>query len=230
MSSFLPQYSTASGDAHGYNERSGMSTAMYSNRYENGSFRGAPTWGIQARDNTNLKPSGRLATGGFPSISPTRTAALPNFAATRDVTVQVSSPPRADPASAFSPKHEISRNVNVPRPRALEGQPGASFRSSQADVSIRSIDSVGPMGDILNLPREPPTANKPRLSFDQEQSAMSNSKDSISQRLPEVERLRYHVPGYMGFVRRQQFHHGQTYGATTRSCILGYKPDSTPAL
>jgi len=210
---------------------------MYADRYEGANFRGAPTWGIQARDSTNLKPAGRLATGGFPPISPPRTGAIPNFSATRDIPVPLS-PPRneavnsrgvqgfandAEYKQAFTSSHQLSRNIGT-------AAPAATYRSSAADVSIRSVDSVGPMGDIYNLPREPPSVNKPRLSYDQEQSAMACGKDSVSQRLPEVERLRYHIPGYMGFVRRQQFHHGQTYGATTRSCILGYKPDSTPAL
>jgi hypothetical protein len=51
-------------------------------------------------------------------------------------------------------------------------------------------------------------------------------KESISRRLPEMSVLRYHIPGYMGYVRRQQFHHGKSYGATTRECIMGYAPSN----
>lgn len=229
MSSFLPQYSTSSGDAHGYNERSGMSTNMYTNRYEGDSFRGAPTWG-----NTNLKPSSRLATGGFPSSSYSQPEqSIPNFSATRDVQAQVTQPPQATQNLAEMTSPYV-RTQTIPKTntRSLGGSqiPGSTFRARDADISTRATDSLGPMGSIYDTPTGPPSANKPRLSFDQEQGAMNYGKGSVSRRLPETERLRYHVPGYMGFVRRQQFHHGQTYGATTRSCILGYKPDSTPAL
>jgi hypothetical protein len=226
MSSFLPQYSTSSGDAHGYNERSGMSSNIYSSRYEGASYRGAPTWG-----NTNLKPVSRLATGGFPPQQTNTAPAIPNFAATKDVPI---SQPEPIPASRSigeltSPTVRFDQTANSTS-NFSSSRPAASFRSRAADVSTRDIDAIGPMGNISVSQGGPRSANKPRLSYDQEQSAMNVGKDSISRRLPEVERLRYHVPGYMGHVRRSQFHHGQTFGATTRSCILGYKPDSTPAL
>jgi len=32
-------------------------------------------------------------------------------------------------------------------------------------------------------------------------------------------RNKYHIPGYQGFVRGQQFRHGDTYGKTTRVCL-----------
>lgn len=32
-------------------------------------------------------------------------------------------------------------------------------------------------------------------------------------------RNHYHVPGYMGFVRGEQFRHGDTFGKTTRQCM-----------
>jgi hypothetical protein len=230
MSSFLPQYSTSSGDAHGYNERSGMSTNIYTNRYEGANFRGAPTWG----NTSTLQDPSKMATRGFPPASSQPTQAIPNFAATRDVQAQVSAPlaPTQNLAQMTSP---YVRTQDLPRQNAGtrgigDPVPGATYRAREADVSTRAIDTMGPMGRIDDTPTGPPSANKPRLSFDQEQSAMAYGKDSVSRRLPETERLRYHVPGYMGFVRRQQFHHGQTYGATTRTCILGYKPDSTPAL
>lgn len=33
------------------------------------------------------------------------------------------------------------------------------------------------------------------------------------------ERQRYFIPGYQGFVRGEQFRHGETYGQTTRRCL-----------
>lgn len=66
--------------------------------------------------------------------------------------------------------------------------------------------------------------NKPGPTFDKSESARHCGSLSITRRLPEGERLRYHVPGYMGFVRSVQFRHGDTYGKTTRKAILGF-PD-----
>lgn len=48
-------------------------------------------------------------------------------------------------------------------------------------------------------------------------------KESISQRLPVGSRMRYALPGYMGHVKGEQFHHGATYGKTTRLCFANSK-------
>jgi len=63
-------------------------------------------------------------------------------------------------------------------------------------------------------------------SDDQFASASEYGKASISRRFPEKERLRYHIPGYMGHVSNQQNHHGSPYGPTTRKCIFKNELDA----
>lgn len=70
-------------------------------------------------------------------------------------------------------------------------------------------------------PRTPPY-KRPELTQEKIESKQHSCKESIARRLPEKERLRYHVPGYMGFVRTHQFRHGDTYGMTTRKCISDF--------
>jgi hypothetical protein len=127
-------------------------------------------------------------------------------------------------------KAQTNPTLTVTQRQTTNDVPYSGFRSHVADVSTRTVDQLGPMGDPFMQRGGPVDAVKPRLSYEQENSAMNFGKNSVSRRLPEMERLRYHIPGYQGFVRRQQFHHGQTYGATTRTCILGYKPNSAPML
>lgn len=54
----------------------------------------------------------------------------------------------------------------------------------------------------------------------QRQSKGNYGKYSISRRQPQGENLRSHLPGYMGQVREIQFKHGDTFGRTTRECIM----------
>jgi len=68
-----------------------------------------------------------------------------------------------------------------------------------------------------------PPYKKPTLTQEKQESMANYGKLSISRRLPEGERLRYHVPGYMGFVRSVQFRHGDTFGVTTRKCLTNYE-------
>jgi len=67
-----------------------------------------------------------------------------------------------------------------------------------------------------------PSYHKPTFTTEKIDSMGNYGKLSISRRLPEKERLRYHVPGYMGFVRQQQFRHGDTFGQTTRKCLTDF--------
>lgn len=73
--------------------------------------------------------------------------------------------------------------------------------------------------DPNRRPRTPPLV-RPGLTHEKELSARNVGKLSVSRRLPERERLRYHVPGYMGYVPNQKFIHGETYGRTTRRCVV----------
>lgn len=89
---------------------------------------------------------------------------------------------------------------------------GTARNLDQAQITVEE--------DPNARPRTPPL-NRPGLTHEKELSARNVDKLSVSRRLPERERLRYHVPGYMGYVPHQKFVHGETYGRTTRRCVLG---------
>lgn len=58
------------------------------------------------------------------------------------------------------------------------------------------------------------------MTTTQYDASVNYGKQSVSRRLPQQHELRYHVPGYMGFVRDMQYHHGRSYGKITRECIM----------
>lgn len=51
------------------------------------------------------------------------------------------------------------------------------------------------------------------------QDANQINYNAMPQFRPSSVRNKYHVPGYMGFVRGQQFRQGETYGKITRRCL-----------
>lgn len=71
-------------------------------------------------------------------------------------------------------------------------------------------------------PIRPPAINFPAPTYTEQQSRAGYGKTSTSQRMPEGHQRRYHVPGYMGFVGNIQHMHGNTYGRTTRECMMNY--------
>jgi hypothetical protein len=46
-----------------------------------------------------------------------------------------------------------------------------------------------------------------------------HGKESMMRRLPVGEKLRYHIPGYMGYVPTEPFRYGESYGRTTHRSI-----------
>lgn len=73
---------------------------------------------------------------------------------------------------------------------------------------------------FMSDPQRPPAINFPSQTYTQQQSSEGYGKRSVSQRMPAVYQRRYNVPGYMGFVKNIQHHHGNTYGRTTRECMM----------
>jgi len=74
--------------------------------------------------------------------------------------------------------------------------------------------------DIIGPPHQTPALNFPNMTQAMQDSANNYGKASVSRRLPERTVRRYHIPGYMGFVKDMQYHHGRSYGRITRECLM----------
>lgn len=190
MSNF-PQYATSYGEDHGYNSRSGCNNSEFRNRYLNPVYR-TPT--IRNGTREEFAPR-RNPYGPFDGMS----------AQQRPQTVPVST---GNQIMQSQPQYSPSRQQQ-------------SFSQTQPMRADQPYDGYLPTSYnvVAQRPRTPPL-RRPGLTRDFQESQQNFGKYSTSRRLPERERLRYHVPGYMGFVKNIQFLHGDTYGKTTRKCIL----------
>lgn len=197
----FPQYATTYGEEHGYNSRRGSNNAEFKNRYQNPAYN-TPT--VRNGSRKEFEPRGNPY-GPYDGMSAQAQEASMQQQMVR--TQPIMSAPQAqqraqsyDRSSAASPTQKA----------------GAAMMSGQGGYEgylPKSYEVVG------RRPLTPPL-RRPGLTRDFEESQKNFGKQSVSRRLPERERLRYHVPGYMGFVKNIQFLHGDTYGKTTRKCIL----------
>lgn len=204
------QYGTSYGNAYGENERARSMTNNMSNTFS----RTAPQ-----RVTLRQVPM-TLEQQGYPPHGPghmARTATMPQ------------------PVSYDFTHGEPPPEMNVFRPRRYKLPELSSVPNKQ--------DGFYPVGTRAPLKKPPhaytlipdPTypVSEPVINMngrmqsqyrcysnDQYASASEYGKASISRRFPEKERLRYHIPGYMGHVSNQQNHHGSPYGPTTRKCIF----------
>jgi len=218
---FLPFYSTAYGDTFGYNERAGNNVTDFRNRYQNTGYRGS----------IGLGPSQRCSSSDtFQSITEGSTEPL---AAT--LPIQYNYPP---PAPYHLPTVDSSRSTNFPSENRHQGDvfqnqeeyASSSFRPRfpTTTQSLSQSQSIPQSRSRYSRPKSPerrpptPPYNLPGLTYDKVQSMQNFGKQSISRRLPSKTRLRYHVPGYMGFVHTIQYRHGDTFGRTTRKCLLDH--------
>jgi len=199
MAANYPSYATTYGENHGYNERAGSNNTAFRNRYTNPNYRepaargGAMQEFAPAEGGYVYNPASQTAT--LPAISPTAAGAATStsLAATQALAGRGASPTQAMQARAGSPKFDGSQSQN------FSDHP--KFSASRGAKAVPIF--------------------RPGLSEVMQANMNGTGKDSMCRRLPEKTRLQYHVPGYMGFVKNQQFLHGQTYGKTTRKCIVG---------
>lgn len=191
--SFLPQYSTSYGEDFGYNARRGSNNMEFRNRYLNPTYR-TPTCRHGIRE--EFAPRGN-AYGPYDGMR------------------KQESRPSTVPAP-------VSRSPNtVAGSQIVQSQRGPSpVPASQPASSLSQTDYQPRTYKIVDKRPRTPFIRRPGLTSDFKESQGNFGKFSVARRLPERERLRYHVPGYMGFVKNIQFLHGDTYGKTTRKCIL----------
>jgi len=190
--SHYPQYTTGYGEDFGYNSRRGTNNSEFRNRYTNPAYCTPP---MRNSTREEFAPRGNPY-GPFDgmSASPQQMAATQPLPNSRPCTVPISSAGRQIMSPQAAPQ-------TYTRPEPYDG------------YLPKSYNIVPPR------PRTPPL-RRPGLIPQFEESKQNFGKHSISRRLPERHYLRYHVPGYMGFVKNIQFLHGDTYGKTTRKCIL----------
>lgn len=94
------------------------------------------------------------------------------------------------------------------RPSSHQGSRRDLYQQELIPMSGSYQDgSFPPQGHVMTtraLPSAPPTYGYQGFA--------------ASQALEQA-RSKYHVPGYRGFVRGEQFRHGETYGRVTRRCL-----------
>lgn len=199
--SYSPHYTTTYGEDHGYNSRRGGNGPRneFRQRYLNPMSSTPP---VRNGTREEFKPRGNPY-GPYDGIS------RPSRSQTQR--------PNTVPANAGS---QIMAPEQSYQPRTQNFQ-RQNFNQTQPTQPGQAYDGYLPKSfSIVDYrPRTPPLS-RPGLARDFQESQQNFGKYSISRRLPDRERLRYHVPGYMGFVKNIQFLHGDTYGRTTRKCIL----------
>jgi hypothetical protein len=85
---------------------------------------------------------------------------------------------------------------------------------------IESRKTFKRTAQVIGMPPKPSPINFASPTSDKIAAANNYGKQSMSRRLQEQYQLRYHVPGYQGFVPSSQFKHGKSYGYHTRECIM----------
>jgi len=193
-------YSTSYGEQHGYNSRRALSNSEFRNRYMNPVYNGS------------------AGPGNRPQTVPANTGSQILASATQSPQSFTHTPRSQQGLEAPRPVSNQRYNRQAPTQSFALTQPESHTRSFQAPPGYEGY--LPKSHSIVGYrPRTPPLC-RPGLTRDNEESKQNFGKYSTSRRLPERERLRYHVPGYMGFVKNIQFLHGDTYGRTTRKCIL----------
>lgn len=198
---------TAYGDAYGYNERNGRNfdQAAATRTYYNPGMDARRTMAATQRPQS----SGMPAPQGMSHEARSSSNALNgnvsyNFAQTL--------PPQQESFQV--------RSTNRFPPR-VEVPSKTEFYPAGTRVSYAKTRKTFPRNaDLLPQPAREPRINFNGMTESQFESSQNFGKQSISRRLPEQHKLRYHVPGYMGFVRDMQYHHGRSYGKITRECIM----------
>merc|ERR1719276_408549 len=112
-----------------------------------------------------------------------------------------------------------SPNANFQRMNAGDKQrPATQFYTVGHRLSYRMAQRNYPQtGNYVIRPAPRPDvssrSNLPIVDY-------GYGKESVSKRKPIGSDLRYMIPNYMGFVQGQSFKVGQSYGKSTRECIL----------
>jgi len=200
-SPYLPFYATAYGDSFGYNERANSNVGDFRNRYFNTWYSGTSR---QQQPQQSLQP--------HPPSSGCRPCTVPTGCDGSEKRAIVAAPPCSAPLS--KPQIHCAASCDTQCGPDSSGLPTIKPKQLASSACAASVANFAAIYRPVTV-----TYQRPGLSYEKIQANLHNGKESISRRLPENTRLRYHLPGYMGFVRSLQFRHGSTYGKTTRKAI-----------
>jgi hypothetical protein len=220
-------YQTSYGNSYGYNERSGreFNQSSMTRTYFNPQMetrRQASTLANSARD---IAQDGGVFFNQTQPMQPTDrsyNAAPATVRAQEQYGNSEGLPTNYDYLGHYEP--ELGRNFSVregrwPEKAAVPNK--VDFFPSGVRVSYaKGRRTYAKTANLIGMPKPDPQIQFPPMTATQQESASNFGKLSISRRLPEQSVRRYHVPGYMGFVRDQQYHHGRSYGRITRECLM----------
>lgn len=116
----------------------------------------------------------------------------------------------------------------IPQYRSMARFPGPAtapdkfhhYPRGTRETYARGRKTYAPARNIVPIPLAEPTYQFQAPSVVQQESMDNYGKESLSRRKRSGEQLRYHQPGYMGFVENIQFKHSRPFGPTTRECIM----------